>query len=297
MMKQNIAIVGATGKTGIPLIKYLSKNNILVKAMLHNVENNPFSAFPNVTTQVADFYDDKSLDLFFKNCDKVFLVTPALPNMAEIAIKTAKIAIENGVSHIVKLSALGSSVTSTVNLLKQHAFAEEEIKAMNVESTFIHPHFFLENLLQDAATIKKIDAIYSPLGNTAIAPVSVEDIAAVVATILTQGNHHDKTYQLTGNKAFTQIEYAKELSQLLNQEIHYYAVPFEAVYQNMLKNGMPEWLAKDLIELMQSWSQPKSKLVTSDVEKITGRPAIGLTEFLTQHINVYKREHQTYNDY
>jgi len=296
-MKKKIAIVGATGKTGIPLVKLLSKENVSVKAMLHSPNNNPFSNFTNVEVNYADFNDDASLSNFFKGCESIYLVTPPSENMAKIAINTAKIAIANGVTHIVKLSALSTSASSTINLLQQHAEAEEAIKTMNVQSAFIHPHFFLENLLQDIETVKKIDAIYSPLGDTAIAPVSVLDIAACASTILTNPILYGKTYQLTGPKAFTYSEYAKELSQLLQYNINYYAVPFDAVLKNMINSKMPKWLANNLVELMRSWTLTRTKIVTSDVEKITGYPAIGLPEFLTLHLEQFKREHHSYNDY
>ena len=108
-----------------------------------------------------------------------------------------------GVKHIVKLSVLGTAPDSPVSLLRWHAEIEEHIRKSGINYTFLHPHFFMENLLANAESVKKDGALYSPLGETKVSPVSIRDVVAVAATILREGGHVGKTYTLTGPEALS----------------------------------------------------------------------------------------------
>lgn len=285
---EKIAITGATGKTGFSLTKLLSSQGFKVRAMLHSINNNPFEGQDNIEAVAADFNNESSLNSFFKGTSKAFLVVPPMPDMSNTFTKLAKSAIKNGVVQIVKLSAAGTDLSSKVSLLQQHAQAEESIATMSVKWTFVRPTMFFENLLNDIPTIQKRSAIYSPFGNTALAPISVHDIARAVSILLTETGHAGKTYTLTGPESFTYSQYARALSERLNQDIIYYNVPFDAVFEKLVLNGIPRWLASDLITLYQQWSETKGKKTTSDLEDITGDKGIGLTQFLEQNLDKYR---------
>jgi len=282
-----IAITGATGKTGFPLTKMLASQGFQVRAMLHNANNNPFEGQDNIETVTADFNNEESLNAFFNGTEKAFLVVPLMHEMESIFVKLAATAIKNGVNEIVKLSAAGTDLSSKVSFLRQHAQAEEAIAAMPVKWTFVRPTIFLENLLNDIPTIHKRNSIYSPFGNTTLAPISVYDIAQAVTTLLTEHGHAGKVYTLTGPESFTYSQYARALSDILHQDIIYYTVPFEAVFEKLVLEGVPRWLATDLSLLYRQWTETKGKKTTTDLENITKNKGTGLNQFLEQNIEAY----------
>jgi hypothetical protein len=55
----------------------------------------------------------------------------------------------------------------------------------------------------------------------------------------------------------------------------------------MIKSGMPEWFAEDLVRLLKSWSDGKGNILSTDVEKITGRKPISLKEFFFKHKSLF----------
>ena len=296
-MKNTIAIVDTSGQLGIELIKQLLPDNYKLKVMLSTDNITIYNELENIDKQAIDLNDNNAVSAFFKGCEKLVLVTPQVKDIAETTIKLAKAAVDSDVKQIIKISPLGTSPFSKVRILQQHAEAEDAIKLIPVAYTFIHTSYYLENLLNDIHSIKKIKAIYSPLGDYSIVPVSVEDVAACIATILKTDSFDKKTLQLTGPKAFTYRDYAGELSQQLQIIISAYTVPFDVVSSNLIKKGIPEWFVSDLIELMQSWTQTRARTITKDVEEIIKRPAMELSEFISKHIDKYKPDNQTYNDY
>jgi len=183
----------------------------------------------------------------------------------------------------VKLSALGTSLDSSVGLLRAHAQIEEYISKSGIVYTFLRPHFFMENLLMNVDTIQKEGAIYSPLGGARISAISVEDIGAVIAKILTTGGHAGKVYTLTGPAAVSYAEIAATLEKVIGKPVRYVQVPFEAARQGMVNSGMPAWFAEDLIRLMKTWVEGRGSMVTPDVENITGRKPLALQEFFENH--------------
>lgn len=295
-MKNSIAIVDTSGQLGIELIKQLQPNNS-IKVMLSKDNITIYNQLENIDRQIIDYKDNNEISAFFVDCSKLVLVSPPVQDIAETTIKIAKAAVDSDVKHIIKISPLGTSPFSKVRILQQHAEAENAIKSMPVTYTFIHTSYYLENLLNDINTVKKVKAIYSPLGDYSIVPVSVEDVSACIATILKTDSFDKKTLQLTGSKAFTYRDYARELSQQLQTIISAYTVPFDVVSSNLIKKGAPEWFVSDLIELMQSWTQTRARTITKDVEEIIKRPAMELSEFISKHIDKYKPDNQSYNDY
>ena len=51
----------------------------------------------------------------------------------------------------------------------------------------------------------------------------------------------------------------------------------------MLAGGMPPWYADAISELMDDYRAGKMSAVTDDVERVTGRPARTLEQFVQDH--------------
>ena len=197
------------------------------------------------------------------------------------------IAKKKGVKRIIKLSALGAALDSGVGLLRAHAEIEEYIRKSGLSWTFLRPHFFMENLLMNAGAVKEDGAIYSPLGDAGISPISVNDIAAVAAALLKSGRGSGKTYVLTGPEAVTYNEIVATLGKVIGKPVRYVPISFEAAWNGMVKSEMPDWFADDLIRLMKTWSEGRGNIVTSTVEKVLKRKPVSIREFFRSHKDAF----------
>lgn len=286
-MKTNILITGASGNTGLPVVERLAQMNVPFRAMIHSPGKEQLVKKGSAEVVVGDFHDAASLELALEGIDRVYLLSPPSQDQFKQQTSFVDIAKKKGVKHIVKLSALGTSLDSPVGLLRAHAQIEEYIKKSGIAYTFLRPHFFMENLLMNTATVRKDGTIYSPLGEARISAISVQDIGAVVAAILTSNGHAGKVYTLTGPTAVTYAEIAATLEKVIARPVHYVPVPYEAAQQGMVSSGMPEWFAEDLIRLMKTWAEGKGSMVTPDVEKIINRKPLSLREFFERYKDLF----------
>jgi uncharacterized protein YbjT (DUF2867 family) len=286
-MKTTILIAGATGNTGQPLVKQLSTAGVPIRAMIHTAEKKALVEGNQVEVAVGDFKNRALLEKALEGIESAYLVSPPSLDQVRSQIAFVDAAKAMGVKHIVKLSALGTAPDSPVGLLRWHAEVEEHIRKSGLKYTFLHPHFFMENLLANAGLVKKDGVIYSPLGDVAISPVSVQDIAAVAAKTLTEGVHSGKTYTLTGPEAVTYSDIAWTLGGVIGKPVRYEQVPFDAALQGMVKAGYPDWLAADMIRLMQTWAEGRGGLVSVYVERLTGHKPLSIREFFARHKSLF----------
>lgn len=282
-MKPTILVTGATGNTGIPLVAQLANTGKDFRVMVHTEEKSALVKKGRAEVVIGDFNDPASLERALEGVERAYLVTRASPHMAKQQKTFVDAAKKQGLRHIVKLAALGTAPDSPVGLLRQHAEVEEYIKKSGIAYTFLRPHFFMENLLGSINTIKSESAIYSPLGDAGISAISIEDIAAAALRTLTEDGHANQTYTLTGPEAVSYGRIANILGEVIGRKVAYIPVSYDTARSSMVKSGMPEWLADDLVRLMKTWAQGAGAVVTADVEKITGRKPISLKEFFLKH--------------
>lgn len=291
-MKNRILVTGATGNTGRPLVDELAGMDIPFRVMVHSADKIPLVKKGRAEVVVGDLNDPPSLERALFGIEKMYLLSPPSPDMEKVQTAVVDLAGKNGVKHIVKLSALGAAPDSAVGLLRAHNAIEEHIKRSGLTYTILRPHFFMENLLNNAGTVRSDSALFSPLGDAKINPVSVGDIAAVAARILASRGHRNRTYDLTGPASVSYREIADILSRVLERPVTYVTVSFESVRQALVSSGMPEWFAIDLIRLMTVWSEGKGDLVSRDGEKILGRKPLSLKDFFRKHKAVFAEENR-----
>jgi len=73
-----------------------------------------------------------------------------------------------------------------------------------------------------------------------------------------------------------------------DREINYVDVPESAARDGMLQAGLPQWQVDGLMELHAANKQNRWAAVTSDVEKVTGKPAISFAKFARDHAHRFR---------
>ena len=286
-MNVDILVAGATGRTGLPLVQRLTAAGVPVRALIHSPAKRALVENKNVEVVIGDFALAGLLERALEGISRAYLVSPASPDQVKHQINFVNVAKMEGVKHIVKLSALGTAPDSPVSLLRWHAEIEEYIRKSGINYTFLHPHFFMENILANVETVKKEGAIYSPLGKAKVSPIAIKDVVAVAAAILTDGGHVGKTYTLTGPEALSYGEIATTLSNVIGKPVNYVPVSFAAAKAGMINAGMPAWFAEDMSRLMQSWAEGSGSMVSHYVERLTGKKPLSMQEFFLEHRGLF----------
>lgn len=283
-----IIVTGATGTIGSFVCEQLKAINADFTALVRSEEKAVPLNEKAVKTVLGDLSDIASLENALSGMDKVFLLSVTSPESPKLQGNLVRIAKEKGVKHIVKVSALGTSLDSKFGIGRYHAMTEKDIRESGIAYTFLQPHSFMQNLIFDSATIKEQSAIYAPMADGKIGMVDARDIAAVAVKALSEEGHEGKTYILTGPKAISYHDIATTFSKALGKNVNYVAVSSETAHKGMLDSGMPEWLAEDITGLNQVFAAGKGSDLSTDVENVTGRKPHSIEDFVNNFIYLFK---------
>lgn len=287
-MSLKILVTGATGTIGSFVCEQLKEVNADFTALVRSEgKAKPFNE-KGIRTVIGDLSDISSLENALRGIDKVFLLSATSPESPRLQGNLVEVAKAQGVKHIVKLSARGADLQSDIGIARYHALTEKDIQDSGMSYTFLQPHSFMQNLVFEAESIKNQNAIFAPMADGKIGMVDARDIAAVAVKALTEDGHEGKTYVLTGAKAISFHDIANAFTFFLGREIKYIPVSAEDAHQGMLDAGMPEWLANDLTALNKIFASGQGSEISNDIEKVTGKRATLLKEYLNDYIDLYK---------
>ena len=101
----------------------------------------------------------------FRDVQKLFLLTPFVPNMVDMSRNLVEQAKKVNVNHIVKQSAFGSDLEDGITMNKLHHQVEKIIESSGINYTF-RPMSFMQNYLGISGSIKMQCAVYQPLGDS-----------------------------------------------------------------------------------------------------------------------------------
>lgn len=282
-----LLITGATGTVGSEVVNQLENRQAHFRVLVRSEEKaKPFKE-RNIETAVGQYEDTKSLAPALENVTRVFLVSP--PSMQQIEQETTMVqtARKAGVEHIVKLSALGASPDSSIHLARWHAEIEAYIKNSGMNYTFLRPHSFMQNLFNNADTIKAEAKIYAPMGDGAYPMVDARDIAAVAAEVLTGLDHNGKVYHITGPEAVTMSDVANAITDVIGRQISYVPITPEQAKTVLMEMGLEEWFAADLAELGKIYASGNAAETSNVVPDLTGRKGITIQQFVRDFARVF----------
>jgi len=282
-MNSKILVTGATGTIGTFVCQYLKESHADFVAMVRTPEKAKNLNENEIQTITGDFEEPASLERLPNDIGKIFLLSATSPKSPELQGNLVRIAKERGIKHIVKVSARGSGIDANFNIGRFHGQTEKQIRDLRIPFTFLHPHSFMQNLLFEAQTIKEQDTIYSSMGDGKIAMIDARDIAMVAVKALTESGHEGKTYRLTGPEPISYHDIVHELSAIVGRTIRYVSLTPEIHLQEMLKTGMPDWLADDLVSLNQVYAANEAMEVSPDVERVTGKKPLSIKRFLNDY--------------
>lgn len=279
-----IAVVGATGNIGSPVVAQLIEKGYKPRAIVRKQKPNAEWDAAGVEQMVADVADKESLAQAFAGADAVFSVSPLVQNLVELGQTTVDAATAAGVRQIVRSSAQGASLDSPITMGRWHGAVETAIEDSGLEFTIVQPASFFQNYLGYADTIKSQNAFYVPQGDAKVSLIDARDIAAVAVAALTEdGKHHGQKYAVTGGESLSNNDIARILSDVSGRTINYVDVPEDQARQQMLDSKMPDWMVAMVMELNGISKAGYVAEVRSTVADVTGRKPITFQQFAEEN--------------
>jgi uncharacterized protein YbjT (DUF2867 family) len=134
-----------------------------------------------------------------------------------------------------------------------------------------------------------LTAAPSGFGTGRTSPIAVEDVARVVATVLTDpGPYVGRVLELTGPRSQDMNSVAGEYARALGRPVSYVDVPPETwASQVLARAGLGPYVDEHLLTVARLHRENRYDRMTTTVEDITGRPAESVAEFVTRQKDVF----------
>ena len=275
-----ILVTGANGRVGSGVVKALLNRNVRPRVLVRDVTAAKRRFGDRVDVCIVDLLDADGVSRAMEGVKSVFLCSPVHPQQTRHQGHVVQAAKRNN-SYVVKLSGLATFAGSYVDSGAWHAETELAIQEAGLEYTFLHPYFFVQNLVFQAKDAKQSGVIKSAVGDVAIAMVDVGDIAEVAARLLLDPRlAPGQTLPLTDCVAYTFDEVALVLTELLGQNIAYEQQTDEAVERNLRRAGQPDWHIRILLQFNRAFREGLGSRTTSAVTNILKRPPTKLKDAL-----------------
>ena len=272
-----IAVTGVTGNLGGMVARLCKKNKIEVRNLARNVEKAEKLGFSNVFKSSYDKSADtvKSLE----GIEVLFMVSgsenPNRVQQHKDFIDAAKIA---GVSHIIYLSFYNASKNSIFTLGRDHYATEEYIKENGFKYTFLRDNFYADFFVD---LCKEYGEIKGPAGNGKVSAVVRSDVSEVAAKILENpGKWENQTLNMTGPEELSMAEIVKAVSEYFGKEIKYIEETVEEAYESRKIWKAEQWEYDSWVSTYTAISENEQSGISNDIEKVLGRKATSLAEYL-----------------
>ena len=291
--QESILVTGATGNIGSEVVKELLSDapDVSIKAAVHSSQNvKKVKSDARVKVIQIDYNEPETVREALNGVDKLFLLTPDVPNAADLASNVVIEAKKAGIKQIVKQSVMGAALEADVGTMRLHRQVEKFIEQSGIPFTFLRPNEFMQNFINfHSPSIKGNNAFYIPLEDAKVSLVDVRDIAGVaVKSLIDEDKHKNKTYLITGPEALSYHEVAEILSNTTGRKINYVNISDGEARSAMKEIGMSDWLINTVSELSEYFRKGKASEISPAVEDVTGNKPISFSQFAKDYAEAFR---------
>ncbi|MFJ1958747.1 SDR family oxidoreductase [Streptomyces microflavus] len=277
----SIVVTGATGHLGQLVIEGLLEKvpADAIVALARNEEKAALLAARGVQVQIADYDRPDTLASAFKPGDKVLLIsgTEVGKRVAQhqAVLDAARTA---GVALLAYTSFLHAPQADSM-LGRDHQATEENIRTSGLPHVLLRNGFYTESYLSDLGSVLQSGRIDSNAGDGKVASASRADFAAAAVAVLTEDGHAGRTYELSGDTAWTFADLAAEITRQSKTEITYNAATPVERRTALIEAGLPENIADLIVDIDEGIARGLVADATpDDLTRLIGRPATPLAE-------------------
>jgi len=231
-----------------------------------------------VTPVHFDWSDPATYPPALDGVDAIYQWLPASPDPTTEVAELLDDAKTAGVRRVVHLSSTTAHLSGVD--FPTHC-VERFLETGPVPATILRPNVFAENFSEHPAMLQGIrtGVVAVPAGDGRVAPISVEDIAAVAAAALTQDGHQHKTYSLTGPDSLSFSDMAAIVADAAGKPVRYQAMDPAEFRETMLGAGTPGHVADLYAAMYEGIRNNWAAEVTGEVQRITGRPPVSFADY------------------
>ncbi|MVU82596.1 NAD(P)H-binding protein [Nocardia sp. ET3-3] len=283
-----ITVMGATSRIAESLIGRLTELGVPCRALSRRPDLVRAQPAPGSEIRYADAADSSSLRAAFRGAAQLFLTMTNGPAQLELEARAVDVAAEQGIGHVVKLSAPMAAPDSPVAVSRWHYAIEEALRATGMAATILRPYAFMQKLLLLAPGVAEHGVIVGSSGAAACNYIDCRDIGEVAAAALTRTEIAGGAYVLTGSQTYGYPRIAEMLGDLRGAPVRYVDLPPDEFRAHLIeRSGLPNWLAAHITEIQQlTLTHPEHP--TDTVAHILDRAPRTLESFLAENAVAFR---------
>ncbi|MFD7442586.1 SDR family oxidoreductase [Streptomyces sp. NPDC059909] len=277
----SIVVTGATGHLGRLVVEQLLAAGTSagdIAAVVRSKEKAVGLAEQGVELRIADYEAPETLAGAFTESDRVLLISGnevgRRVQQHQAVIDAAKAA---GVAQLAYTGVLGGP-EADFRLADEHKATEQAILDSGLPYTFLRNGWYTENYTGNLAPVLEHGAVVANAGEGRVASAARADYAAAAAAVLTGEGHLGRSYELSGDTAWSLAEYAAEIAKQTGKDIAYTNLPAEAHQQILTGAGVPEAFAAILVDVDKAIERGLLARTNGDLSRLIGRPTTPLAD-------------------
>jgi uncharacterized protein YbjT (DUF2867 family) len=286
-----ILVTTANGDTGRPMVEYLLKSGLQVRAMVRT-DDARAQRLRDIGAEVAvgDLLTFRDVRAALDGVQRAYFNFPVGEGLVEAAVMFAQAAKEEGLGLIVNMSQIQSRPQARSKATQNHWLSEQIFDWSGVPTTNLRVTFFMEWLTYIGELIRNGRYVMPFDADSRFAPIAARDIALTAATILAKPEGHSgRSYTLTGPVEYSHQELAAEVSRVLAMDL-----PFERVTVTTFLDllGIPDDTAKLRHFEAVTIDQQEGRLagVSSAAPTIIGHRLSTVEDFVNEHRSLFERD-------
>ncbi|WP_231989810.1 NAD(P)H-binding protein [Mycobacterium sp. 852002-51057_SCH5723018] len=290
---------GGTGGVSRLVVEQLRGRGERVRALVHrdDARAGPLRDL-GAEVVVGDLTDPRDVVDAISGVDRVFFSMSVSPDYLQATVVVCDAALESG-----RLEALVNMSQMTVSQMtltssgeshqhRLHFLAEHLLNWSGVPVVHIRPTAFLDNpmfTLFAVPLLRERNVLALPFGSGRTSPIAASDVAQVVSTVLMDPPQRiGHVYELTGPESLDIDGLAAQYSRGLHRPITGSDIPHDKWVEEVLKPlGLPEHLQQHLATMAQLHRAGRYDRATDDVEKLTGRKALTVEQYITENPQLF----------
>ena len=283
MTNPTIVVTGATGKIGGLVVRQLlEKNTGSVVAFVRDPLKAEELERAGAKLRQGTLGDETSLREAFVGADTVVL-NVAGEQLAEQAANAIRAARATGIRKVVLVSSSQASLAGPTESTRQHARADDMLRASGLAFVILRPHSFMQNLFGSIGSIRA-GKLFSGTGAGKLGFIDVRDIADALVAAATSDAWNGQTLDLTGPESIDYATVAAELSKALGREVVYVPVSPHAAGEAVRKATGDVWHARTVEEFAVASSTGFGDFTTDNVAKLTGHASRSIRDFVRNEL-------------
>jgi uncharacterized protein YbjT (DUF2867 family) len=272
-----VLVIGATGVMGSEVMRSL-EGRCRLRALVHSDVSDAEIArrYPQAERVQRDLLDGASLKDAFAGTERVFLLTPSVPEQERLEENALAAGLAAGVRRIVYVSS--TDVGWEIELSAAHRAMERRLVESGVNHVVVRPEYLLNNLLGEVDELGR-GRLIAPSADGRCPFVDARDVGAVAAAVLLAAEPPAGPLEVTGPESLSWAQLAERLQAALGRKIEHIDPDPAQWADEVVSAGMAPWLAHALAEYFEALRERPLE-ASDDARRLIGRDPRSVEDFV-----------------